>query len=80
MWTQPIDSNDTEIMMRLSSIHPLLTRAEVRILAFIERGFKNRDIASLLGCSVRNIDNHRYRMGKKLKINDRQLGTTYHNQ
>ena len=64
-----IDSNHVEDMLRLMRSNFSLTNSELRILALVERGLTSREIANLLGCSTRNIENHRYRIGKKRRSN-----------
>ncbi|GEM_PF-5173788 len=62
-----ISKEDADLVVGMMKAYPELTETELRIAAFVERRFTSREIAGLLGCSVRNIDNHRYRMGKKMK-------------
>jgi two-component system, LuxR family, response regulator FixJ len=46
-----------------------LTKSEQRILSLIVDGNGNKEIAHILGCSTRTVENHRYRMMCKLKVN-----------
>jgi len=68
MWNQPIALKDADFILLQKSRHPALTRTELHILALVERGLKSREIAKLFGCSTRNIENHRYRIGKKMRV------------
>jgi DNA-binding NarL/FixJ family response regulator len=68
MTNGPINPDEIEAMLCLMHTHPDLTTAQLRILALAERGLKNSEIANLLGCSLRNIENHRYRIGKKIRM------------
>jgi hypothetical protein len=52
----------------LLAVHPELSQTEAHILYHINQKKQNRDIAELYGCSVRNIENHRYRIAKKLGL------------
>jgi two-component system response regulator TtrR len=46
----------------------MLTRTEKKILQFVVEGKGNKEIAQLLNCSVRTVENHRYRMTRKLNV------------
>jgi DNA-binding CsgD family transcriptional regulator len=59
---------DKELIYRLSIHRPTLTLTEINIAGLVYRGCTSKEIADRLGCSVRNIENHRYRIGKKLQI------------
>lgn len=48
--------------------HPKLTLTELRICVLIERGLTSKEIAETLSSSLRNIENHRYRIRKKMEI------------
>jgi two-component system, LuxR family, response regulator FixJ len=45
-----------------------LTGTEKRILQLIVDGKSNKEMASVLGCSVRTVENHRYRIMRKMNI------------
>lgn len=45
-----------------------LTDSEKRIAAYVYRGMTNKQIAAMLGRSIRTIENHRYRLMRKLKV------------
>jgi DNA-binding CsgD family transcriptional regulator len=66
-----IESTIMEIIGELRETYPKLTRVELIILAHVRRGRTSREIASHLDCSIRNIENHRYRIGKKMQGRDR---------
>jgi DNA-binding CsgD family transcriptional regulator len=67
MTFQVIGNQEAETMMELMQEHPELSITQLRIWTLVERGLTSREIASLLGCSLRNIENHRYRIGKKIQ-------------
>lgn len=46
-----------------------LSRAEQKVLQLVAEGKANKEIAYLLGRSVRTIENHRHRLMKKLGVN-----------
>lgn len=50
----------------LRAVHPSLSETEARVLAQVFAGSTNQQIASLYGCTLRTIETHRYRIGKKL--------------
>jgi FixJ family two-component response regulator len=45
-----------------------LTKTEKKILQLVVDGKGNKEIAYLLECSVRTVENHRYRISKKLNV------------
>ena len=57
---------DPRVLDTLKTRLPALTATETRVIALVEAGRTNKEIAELYGCTVRNIENHRYRIGKKL--------------
>ncbi len=46
----------------------LLTRAEVRVLDQVEKGYSNKIIAEKLGISIRTVHTHRNNMFRKIGI------------
>jgi DNA-binding CsgD family transcriptional regulator len=52
----------------LSERYPVLSRTELRVCALLKVGLATKEIARLLNVSVRDIENHRYRIRKKLAI------------
>ncbi len=57
----------------LSSRYYNLTRTEIRIANLIKQGKTTKEIADQLNTSLRTIDNHRYRIRKKLGINQKKI-------
>jgi DNA-binding NarL/FixJ family response regulator len=47
-----------------------LSRAEIQVLKLLCKGYSSSKISELLGRSSRTIDNHRYRMMKKLGLHN----------
>ncbi len=64
--TCPATEAEIETMLLLRQRYPNLTPAELRIAALIAHGLTTPQIATRFHCSVRTIENHRYRMGKKV--------------
>ena len=49
---------------------PELTELEQRVCAMIKFGLHTREIANILSITIRGVEQHRYRIKKKLKINE----------
>lgn len=45
-----------------------LSKKEIRIISFIQKGYSSREIASSLLIAVKTVERHRYNIFKKLKI------------
>lgn len=52
----------------LDDLYPQLTGTERRICAFLKMNLNTKEIASLLNVTVRAVEQHRYRIRKKLEI------------
>jgi tetratricopeptide (TPR) repeat protein/DNA-binding CsgD family transcriptional regulator len=60
----------------LSERHPQLTPTELKLCALMKISLSTKEMANLLCLSVRNIENHRYRIRKKLGLGpDASLGS-----
>jgi tetratricopeptide (TPR) repeat protein/DNA-binding CsgD family transcriptional regulator len=57
-----------DFIRNLSERHPQLTPAELKICALMKINLSTKEMANLLCLSVRNIENHRYRIRKKLGL------------
>ena len=57
-----------DFFKNLRKVVPNLTKKELRLSAFIKMGLSNKDIAPLLGISVRGVETARYRFRKKLNL------------
>ncbi|MFO7755735.1 MAG: LuxR C-terminal-related transcriptional regulator [Bacteroidales bacterium] len=55
-------------LKRLSEKHPGLTNRERRLCAYIRMGMTSKEIASLVNISYRAVENNRYRLRQKLKL------------
>jgi two-component system, LuxR family, response regulator FixJ len=55
-------------LMARSSGSQSLTKTERKILEFVVDGKVNKEIAQILECSTRTVENHRYRMMHKLGV------------
>ena len=61
-----------EFTLKLKEIYPDLTKMEVRICTLIRMNLKSTDISRLTCLTERNIENHRYRIRKKMKLETEQ--------
>ena len=68
MQFQVIEYEEVDMMAEIMHARPDLSITELRVWSMVERGLTSREIAGLLGCSIRNIQNHRYRISKKQKM------------
>ncbi len=64
-----------EFQLRLKESYPDLSKMETRICTLIRMNLKSPDISRLTCLSERNIENHRYRIRKKMKlVKEQDLG------
>lgn len=63
-----IDQQSNDFIMLIRSRFPKITLTEARICYMITRGMSSKDIADLLVCSLKNVEQHRYRIRKKLQV------------
>jgi DNA-binding CsgD family transcriptional regulator len=59
------DADSAHILMQQI---PMLTRSELRVAVCIAKGMTARQTAEAFGTSERTIENHRYRIRKKLGV------------
>lgn len=52
-------------------MRPKLTPAELRVMKYVRKGYRDADIALELGRSVRTIEQHMYRVRQKLRVRNR---------
>ncbi|MBP4137017.1 triple tyrosine motif-containing protein [Flavobacterium geliluteum] len=55
-------------MQRLKTSFPELTPRDMRVCAYLRMNFNTKEIAPLLGISVRGVEDTRYRIRKKLQL------------
>ena len=70
-WEQFSDSFDQvhgKFIMRLKNEYPNLTPQEIKFSAYIRMNLNTKEIANLLGISVRGVEIGRYRVRKKLGL------------
>ncbi len=63
-----------QFMKKLRDNYPDLTPSDLRLCALLRMNLSSKEIAPLLGISVRGVENHRYRIRKRLNLeNDQNL-------
>ena len=62
-----------DFFSRLLVVSPELTKRELRICAFVKMDLSNKEIAPLLNISARGVETARYRVRKKLNIQEKNF-------
>ncbi|WP_235298145.1 helix-turn-helix and ligand-binding sensor domain-containing protein [Portibacter marinus] len=62
-----------DFLDKLRGKHSNITQGELRLAAYIKMDLSSKEIAPLMNISVRSIENKRYRLRKKLGIEDQSL-------
>ncbi|MBW8330460.1 MAG: regulator [Prolixibacteraceae bacterium] len=62
------DRAHEQFMTTLKGNYRELTPSDLRLCAFLRMNLSSKEIAPLLGISVRGVENHRYRLRKKLNL------------
>ena len=57
-----------EFIKKLKTGYPKLTPGDLRLCAYLRMNLSSKEIAPLLGISVRGLENHRYRLRKKMGL------------
>lgn len=70
---EDLDGIILPFMKNLNIRYPGLTAKEIEIANYIRNGNKSKDIAEKLHISIRTVDLFRYRIRKKLQINNRKV-------
>ncbi|MDB5033944.1 MAG: tetratricopeptide repeat protein [Chlorobi bacterium] len=66
-----------DFLKRLAARSPDLSRAELKVCALLKINLSTKEIAAMLASSDRTIGNHRYRIRKKLGLNEDVNLTTH---
>lgn len=69
--------SDQSFLRRLAEHYPLLTPTELQVCALIKMEMASKDIASILGVSVRDVESHRYNLRKKLPLSANESLATF---
>jgi DNA-binding CsgD family transcriptional regulator/ligand-binding sensor domain-containing protein len=68
-----------QFFMKMRAAFPELTSNDLRLCAYLRMNLSSKEIAPLLGISVRGVENHRYRLRKKMDLqHDDSLTDTIH--
>ena len=57
-----------QFLQKLKTMFPELTPKDLRLSAYLRMNLSSKEIAPLLGISVRGVENHRYRLRKKMGL------------
>ncbi len=66
------DARYSDFIRQLSAAYPELSNTEKRICAMLLVGFSSKDIANVLNCSDRSLNNSRSKIRKKLHIPEKE--------
>lgn len=66
------EEKHTEFFKKMKTICPELTSSDLRLCACLKLNLETKEIASLMNLTVRAVENSRYRLRKKLKIQSSQ--------
>ncbi len=58
-----------QFLQKLKDQFPELTPKDLRLCAFLRMNLASKEIAPLMGISVRGVENHRYKLRKKMRLN-----------
>ncbi len=61
-----------EFLQQLKQQYPDLTRKDLKLCAFIKTNLSSKEIAPLMNITVRGVETHRYRLRKKLNIDNNE--------
>ena len=57
-----------QFFQKMKNSYPELTSSDLQLCAYLRMNLSSKEIAPLLGISVRGVENHRYRLRKKLQL------------
>ncbi|MBP1669387.1 MAG: transcriptional regulator [Bacteroidetes bacterium] len=57
-----------EFLQRIKKTYPDLTPGDLKLCAYIRMNLSSKKIAPLLGISIRGVENHRYRLRRKMGL------------
>lgn len=57
-----------QFFIKIKESFPDLTSSDLRLCAYLRMNLSSKEIAPLLGISVRGVENHRYRLRKKMNL------------
>lgn len=63
---------DQKFLDRMIKMHPMLTTNDLRICSLLRMNLSTKEIASLLNISIRTVEQNKYRLKKRLKLDKNQ--------
>jgi DNA-binding CsgD family transcriptional regulator len=57
-----------QFFQKMKNSYPELTSSDLQLCAYLRMNLSSKEIAPLLGISIRGVENHRYRLRKKLHL------------
>lgn len=57
-----------QFFAKMKAAFPQLTPSDLRLCAYLRMNLSSKEIAPLLGISVRGVENHRYKLRKKMNV------------
>lgn len=66
------DKSHDNFLERFKKEYPDLSKRELRLCAYLRMGLSNQDISTLMNVTVRTVEQSRYRVRKKIKLEERQ--------
>lgn len=66
-----------DFIKKITEEFPDLTNAQFKLCTYIHAGCNTKEISQLMQLSVRSIENHRYRLRKKLKMKNKENLTAF---
>lgn len=66
-----------KFLHKLMSKYPLLNHGDLRLCAYLRMNLSSKEIAPLLRISVRGVENHRYKLRKKLNLKSEENLTDF---
>lgn len=57
-----------QFFAKMKASYPQLTPSDLRLCAYLRMNLSSKEIAPLLGISVRGVENHRYKLRRKMNI------------
>jgi len=67
-FSQHFDQVHSDFLKRLKTEYPQLTRKDQKMAAYLRMNLSTKEIAPLLGISVRGVEIGRYRLRKKMML------------
>lgn len=69
--------NHDQFIKALSEEIPNLTSTQFKVCVYLRAGYSTREIADDLRVSVRAVENHRYRLRKRMNLSHSESLTTH---